>query len=195
MKPHPDNEILKKLFPAVLEYQELAIKHGIKDVFQDNGGKLLQVILILGLKVLPGREGNDAIDEHGREYELKSVNLNLQKQVTTHHHLNPAIIQKYRLVDWIFAAYKGIELVSIYKLQPEELEPLFSKWEKKWHSTGGKDINNPKIPLDFVVKHGKLLYGVNPLVKLATGSEPAITIEGTAAPAIPIGEEADTASA
>jgi hypothetical protein len=29
-------------------------------IFQDNGGKILQILLITGLKVLPGREGNDA---------------------------------------------------------------------------------------------------------------------------------------
>jgi len=32
---------------------------------------------MLGLTVLPGREGNDAKDAHGREYELKSVNIDL----------------------------------------------------------------------------------------------------------------------
>jgi hypothetical protein len=37
-------------------------------------------------------------------------------------------------------------------MTPRDLEPLFSRWEKKWHDDGGKDINNPKVPLDFVVK-------------------------------------------
>jgi Restriction endonuclease PvuII len=165
MKPHADHAKLGQLLPAVREYQALATKHGIKDIFQDNGGKLLQVVLTLGLTVLPGREGNDAKDETGREYELKSVNLDLQKQITTHHHLNPTILDKYRLVDWIFAVYRNIELICIYKMTPESLEPLFSKWEKKWNDDGGKDINNPKIPLDFVVKHGELLHGTVPSSK------------------------------
>ncbi len=162
MKPHEDKALLDKLFPAVQEYQKLATKHGIKDIFQDNGGKLLQVILTLGLTVLPGREGNDAKDEKGREYEMKSVNIDLQRQVTTHHHLNPIIIAKYRLVDWVFAVYSNIELISIYFLTPADLEPLFTKWEEKWNADGGKDINNPKIPLEFVIKHGKLIHGVVP---------------------------------
>lgn len=166
MKPHADKQLLEKLFPAVREYQALAAKHGIKDIFQDNGGKLLQVILTLGLTVLPGREGNDAKDETGREYELKSVNIDLQRQVTTHHHLNPIIIAKYRLVDWIFAIYSNIELISIYLLKPEDLEPLFSKWEEKWNETE-KDINNPKIPLDFIVKHGTLIHGKPPPARAA----------------------------
>ena len=153
-----DKETLEKLFYYVRQYQQLANKHGIGDIFQDNGGKLLQVLLISGLKILPGREGNDAIDETGREYELKSVNVNLTKSFSTHHHLNPVIIKKYRDVDWLFAIYEGIELVSIYLLTPQDLEIFFSRWEEKWHISGGKDINNPKIPVKFVMEKGKVIY-------------------------------------
>ena len=39
MRSHPDAELLRRLFPAVREYQKLAMKHGIPDIFQDNGGK------------------------------------------------------------------------------------------------------------------------------------------------------------
>lgn len=158
MKPHPDVDKLKALYPHVLEYQELAEKHGIDDIFQDNGGKLLQVLLLTGLKDLPGREGNDAVDQYGNEYELKSVNILKTKSFSTHHHMNPVIIAKYRLVDWIFAIYEGIELISIYQLKPTDLEFYYSKWEDKWTNDGNKDINNPKIPLKYVEKHGTLIY-------------------------------------
>jgi hypothetical protein len=30
--------------------------------------------------------------------------------------------------------------------------------EKKWHDSGGKDINNPKIPVKFVREHGKRVF-------------------------------------
>lgn len=153
-----DKEILDRLYMHIRLYQKLAEKHGIGDIFQDNGGKLLQVLLISGLKILPGREGNDAVDETGREYELKSVNINLTKSFSTHHHMNPIIIKKYKNVDWLFAIYEGIELISIHLLTPEVLEPFFSKWEEKWHSSGGKDINNPKIPVRFVKENGKVIY-------------------------------------
>ena len=153
-----DKETLEKLFYYVRQYQLLADKHGIDDIFQDNGGKLLQVLLTSGLKILPGREGNDAIDEFGREYELKSVNVNLTKGFSTHHHLNPTILRKYRGVDWLFAIYEGIELVSIHLLTPEDLETYFSKWEQKWYDSGGKDINNPKIPVKYVIKKGKIVF-------------------------------------
>ncbi len=152
---------INSLMPGIREYQQLADEHGINDIFQDNGGKLLQVLLITNLKILPGREGNDAVDEHGNEYELKSVNIKLTKSFSTHHHMNPIIIKKYRKVGWIFAVYEGIELVEIYKLKPSQLEPYYKKWKEKWHGEGGKDINNPKIPLTFVMEHGELLYKRN----------------------------------
>lgn len=151
-------DMFNLIFPSIMMLQDLALKNGINDIFQDNGGKLLQVLLITGLKDLPGREGNDAVDEEGNEYELKSVNIALTKSFSTHHHMNPTIIAKYRKVDWIFAVYRGIEILEIFRLTPNDIEPYYSKWEKKWKDDGDKDINNPKIPLKFVREHGKLLY-------------------------------------
>lgn len=155
---HADKAKLDKLWPAIREYQRLASEHGIDDIFQDNGGKLLQVLLITGLKRVPGREGNDAVDDDGNEYELKSVNIALTKSFSTHHHMNPTIIAKYRQVPWIFAVYEGIELLEIYRLTATDLEPYYVKWEAKWHADGGKDINNPKIPLTFVREHGTRIF-------------------------------------
>jgi hypothetical protein len=163
MTPHPDRAILDDLFPYIQRYQDLAAQHGINDIFQDNGGKILQVLLVTGLTVIPGREGNDAKDSDGNEFELKSVNIALTKSFSTHHHINPRIIEKYRQVDWIFAVYRGIILLSIYKLTPPALEHYYTKWEEKWHGNKGrKDINNPKIPLKYVMEHGELLYSSEP---------------------------------
>lgn len=158
MPKHSDKDELDRLFPFIREYQVLASKHGIGDIFQDNGGKLLQLLLTTGLKATGGREGNDAIDEAGNEYELKSVNTLLTKSFSTHHHMNPTIIAKYRKVVWFMAVYEGIELKTIYRMEPSRLEPYFSKWEAKWHESGGKDINNPKIPVKFVELNGELFY-------------------------------------
>jgi transcriptional regulator with XRE-family HTH domain len=155
-----DQAVFESCIPALRRYQQLASKYGIGDIFQDNGGKLLQIILITGLKVLPGREGNDAVDATGKECELKSVNRSLTQSFSTHHHLNPTIVSKYRQVDWYFAVYEGIELIALYMLTAQKLEPYFSAWEKKWHESGGKDINNPKIPLKFVESVGTLIHEV-----------------------------------
>lgn len=157
-KVETDKEKFERLFPYVREYQELATKFKINDIFQDNGGKYLQLFMLLGLSTDGAREGNDATDSDGNEYEIKTVNLDLQHQFTTHHHMNPVIIRKYRKVDWYFAAFKNIELQVIYRLKPEPMEFFYAKWEKKWHSDGGKDINNPKIPLTFVMAHGDIVW-------------------------------------
>ncbi|WP_294000697.1 hypothetical protein [Sphaerotilus sp.] len=138
---HPDYARLQALWPSIEEYQRLATQHGIADIFQDNSGKLLQVLLLMGLTILPGREGNDAVDAEGREYELKSVNIELTRGFSTHHHMNPAIIAKYRQVPW----------------------------EAKWHADGGKDINNPKIPVSHIMGSCRLMYGAPPIL----GSRPS----------------------
>jgi len=158
LTPSEDYAELVKLWPNVEELQALASRHGIDDIFQDNGGKLLQVLLLCGLEPLAGREGNDAVDAAGCEYELKSVNIALTTGFSTHHHMNPTIIAKYRQVPWIFAVYHNIALQEVYLLQPGDLEPFYSKWETKWHEDGGKDINNPKIPVSFVREHGTELF-------------------------------------
>ena len=49
---------------------------------------------------------------------------------------------------------------AIWKLTPEQMEPWFKQWEEKWHATGGKDINNPKVARSFVMEHGELLYSI-----------------------------------
>lgn len=149
-----DKQKFDRLFPAVREYQALAYKHNINDIFQDNGGKYLQLLMVLGLATDGSREGNDAVDVEGNEYEIKTVNLELTDQFSTHHHLNPTIIKKYRKVDWFFAPFKGIELQAIFRMKPKDMEFYYSKWEKKWQDDGGKDINNPKVPLKYVIQHG-----------------------------------------
>ncbi|WP_200375079.1 hypothetical protein [Thiocystis violacea] len=165
LTPHDDYRCLLEIWPAIQDYQTLATRHGIDDIFQDNGGKLLQVLLLTGLKILPGREGNDAVDVSGQEYELKSVNIELAKGFSTHHHMNPTIIAKYRKVPWIFAIYRQIALQAIYLLTPADLEFYLAKWEEKWQADGGKDINNPKIPVAYVMDHGTLIHGTPPVLQ------------------------------
>lgn len=154
-----DLERLNAAFTGIQQMQALAHEYGINDILQDNGGKVLQVLIILGLRISPGREGNDAIDAEGAEYELKTVNRSLNKNagITTHHHLNKDILQKYRAVKaWYIAIYEGVELREIYKLYPAELAPLFDHWEQKIASTGIA-LNNPKIPMRYV-RAGERVY-------------------------------------
>lgn len=84
--------------------------------------------------------------------------MHLTQSFSTHHHMNPHILAKYRQVDWIFAVYDGIELSEIYRMTPDQLEPYFAKWAAKWIADGNKDINNPKIPLKFVRQTGMRIF-------------------------------------
>jgi len=51
-------------------------------------------------------------------------------------------------------------------MEPALLEPIFSRWEEKWHASGGKDINNPKIPASFALDSGTFVYGNVPDLKV-----------------------------
>jgi transcriptional regulator with XRE-family HTH domain len=149
---------LDSAFAGLREMQKLADAYGVNDVLQDNGGKVLQVLILLGLRISPGREGNDAVDAEGNEYELKTINRSLRKNagVTTHHHLNKGILDKYRAVKaWYVAIYEGIELKEIYKVYPAQLEELFVLWEVKIQTRG--PLNNPKIPMRYI-RQGELVF-------------------------------------
>ena len=154
---------LQSALEGIRTMQRLADDYGIKDILQDNGGKVLQVLILLGLKISPGREGNDALDAEGNEYELKTINRALNKNagITTHHHLNREILAKYRGVKaWFVAIYDSIELVEIYKVEPLILEPIFQRWEQKLETVAS--LNNPKIPMRYV-KQGERVYPKNTL--------------------------------
>ncbi len=160
-----DTERLEAAFAGIREMQKLATEYGIDDIFQDNGGKLLQVLILSGLRKTKGREGNDAVDAEGNEYELKTINLALNPNagITTHHHLNERILAKYREVKaWIIAIYWGIELADIYRVHPSTLEPKFEEWEARIEN--GEILNNPKIPL-ALVRQGELTYSNPDVVK------------------------------
>jgi hypothetical protein len=153
-----DINTMKSLFPYIRDYQKLANKYKIEDIFQDNGGKILQMFLFTGLSPLGGREGNDARDDSGQEYELKSVNVKLTKSFSTHHHLNHDIIAKYRQVPWIFAVYEDIEIRKIYCVEKQTMEIWYTKWELALSRNGNSPLNNPKVPLSFVESKGVMIY-------------------------------------
>lgn len=157
---HPDLLELQAMMPYIREFQAIASRHGIDDIFQDNGGKVLQLALTLGIQTNLARMGNDATDALGQEYELKTVNARKTSSFSTHHHLNPIILAKYRKVPWIFAVYMGIELQSIYLVQPADLESYFLHWETKLTTEGKDHLNNPKISVTHVRAVGTLLYQV-----------------------------------
>ncbi len=166
-----DLERMEEGFNNLKGLEQLANEYGIFDILQDNGAKVLQVLILLGLKVVDGREGNDAKDDEGNEYELKTINIAPRKNepkkrntgVTTHHHMNKDILDKYRNVKaWYIGVYNDIELAEIWEVHPSILENLFSDWEKRVVEKGVQ-LNNPKFPLKLV-RTGKLVYPDAPVL-------------------------------
>lgn len=149
---------LERLLPALGDYQRLAARLGIFDIFQDNGGKTLQILLRAHLHLAPGRHGFDAVDGEGRGYEIKSLNRLLVSGFSTHHHLGPGVIEHYRGCLWAFAVFAGIDLERIYTVAPSELEPCFERWERRLIEKNTQHLNNPKIPLRLVEQTGRLIY-------------------------------------
>ena len=151
---------IETLWESLHDLAALAAQYGINDIFQDNGAKVLQQLIYLNMRFLPGREGNDCISESGTEWEMKSINLETSASgFSTNHHTNHVIIAKYRKVPWTFAIYNGINLSEIYIMTPKMLEPVYRHWEEKLKTM--THLNNPKIPVSFVRLHGIKVYPIN----------------------------------
>ncbi len=137
--------------------QGIAAEFGISNIFQDNGAEILQQLIYLNFKVVPGREGNDGVDRNGCQWEMKSLDISKgNKGITTNHHLTQGIIDKYRTVPWSLSIYDGIKLKKIYVIKREIMEPLYQKWEEILKTRS--HLNNPKIPLKYIEENAVLIY-------------------------------------
>lgn len=152
-----DKTAVDILWKQLATLQEIAEEFGISNIFQDNGAEILQQLIYLNMAAVPGREGNDGVDINGCEWEMKSLDISKgNKGITTNHHLNAAIIEKYKTVPWSVSLYDGIILKKIYVIGSKQLQPMFDKWEKELETK--TSLNNPKIPLKFIEEHGILIY-------------------------------------
>lgn len=146
--------------------EALAARYGINDIAQDNNLKLLQTLVYFDLQNQAGREGSDAIDRYGHEWELKTANIDLVTGFSTNHHTNHERIAQFRQERWLFSIYRGISLQEVYAMSPRTLEPYFAEWTNKVNEkmAAGMDnphINNPKIPIKFVCANGIKVYPVD----------------------------------
>jgi len=149
---------IESVWPGVEALQDLADQYGIPDVFQDAGGKMLQLAVATGLDLIPGRTGPDARDRMGNLYEVKTVDLSNKTKggFTTNHHLTRDTISRYRSRRWVFAIYERITLMEAYLVEATDLDPIFRKWEFDLRS---KDhINNPKISSEYIREVGTVMY-------------------------------------
>lgn len=148
---------LDDIWPEVERLQNLADAYGIKDIFQDAGGKMLQLVIACGLDIVVGRTGPDAMDRIGNFYEIKTIDLaGKATGFSTNHHLNHDTIARFRNRRFVFAIYDRITLMEAYLVEAIDLEPLFERWTQVLDT---KDhINNPKIPVDWVREVGTTMY-------------------------------------
>jgi hypothetical protein len=153
------------------QLQHAATTHGIHNVFDDGGYKELLLLTLFNLRKLD-RGGDDAEDIHGRHYEIKTVarvsysgRRKTNLAVTTEHTLTLNNLARYRSAFlWIIAVFDQSMPEVIYEIEPARLEPYFSIWEVKLASQGlaiggaPNHLNNPKIPLSFVARHGVRIW-------------------------------------
>lgn len=168
--------------------QDMAAVHGIHNVFDDNGYKDLLLLTLFGLRKL-GREGDDAIDAEGRQFETKTVARMSSKgerkatlSVTTEHTMTLANIERYRRTFmWIVAVFDGAEPEAIWEIKASALEPFFTLWEKKLRELDEYErpvrdhLNNPKVPLAFIAEQGVQVW---PPQEAAPGYAPPATDAG-----------------
>lgn len=148
--------------------QNEATKSNIISVFDDGGYRELLLTKMFGLSKVAGRHGDDGVDlETGNQYELKTVNLidtkgnlRIRPGITTCHHVNHEIINRYRAVEAFLVGIFFInEPVRIYEISPQKLEPYFKQWEDRLNNEPNLNhINNPKISFVDIMNQGTLLY-------------------------------------
>lgn len=152
-----------------IRLQAEASGHLIHNVFDDGGYKELILLRMFNLRKL-FRVGDDAEDADGRRYEIKTVarvgsagERKTRLEVTTEHTLTKANLERYRRTFlWIVAVFDQAHPEAIYEITPQALEPYFAKWETaldqqealRAPGSAAVHLNNRKIPLTFVAKHG-----------------------------------------
>jgi hypothetical protein len=136
----------------------------IFNVFDDGGYRTLLLLTMFNLtKPNKGRLGDDAIDQHGNRYELKTINLirtngevrTSYPGVTTEHTLRQQNVDRYRACDaWIIGVFIGNRPLDVWVVPSAALEPYYCEWERQIAAAPNHELNNPKIPIGFVAKVG-----------------------------------------
>jgi len=164
---------ITEILELAAKLQEHGTKNEIVSVFDDGGYRELLMGKLFGLQLHKGRHGDDATDSEGHNYELKTVNLvdtsgKLRKNpgVTTCHHVNPIIIQRYRgLHAWLVGIFFVNEPVEIYELDPQFVSRTLDTWENRLRDEDITHINNPKLKFQDIREHGILHYRNDVLAK------------------------------
>lgn len=133
--------------------------YGIHNIYKDSNLQQLQQALYLGLAFQPSRQSVDAIDCYGHPWELKSLNIkNKKREFCTSNPMSLSVLGRYASCHFAFSFYEDSELRQIYVMPSSALTPLIHRWSMMIKAGGGRGLNNPKIPVDFVLENGYLAY-------------------------------------
>jgi len=148
---------LETVWDGVLAFQNLAEHYGVHDIFQDAGGKMVQLAVATGVELVEDRNGPDAVDRIGNQYEIKSTDIaKTTGGFSTNHHLNHATIKKFSSRRFIFAIYEGITLMEAYFVEAKQLEPYFANWRRKLKTK--THLNKPIITVKCIREKGTVAY-------------------------------------
>lgn len=163
---------ISEIVNIATKLQKFGTVRNIVSVFDDGGYRELLLATLFNLTLHKGRHGDDASDEETHRYELKTVNLvdtsgKLRRKpgITTCHHVNFDIINRYRNVNWLIGIFFVNEPVEIYEVTPEKLKSFFDSWENRLKEEKINHINNPKLPFDFIRQNGTKHFENKDLVK------------------------------
>jgi len=159
-----DVDRLNNLMGSLRKLQLLGDEKGVKDVFSSSGMRLLQILIVTGLKGLESRDDYDAVDVGGNKYEIKTLNNKTIRAFPTHSRMSEKVIERYEKVDWIFAIYDGVELREIYCVRKQQMGLFYEKWRARLSNNQDKEKEpkwkavNPRISLSFVRDYGQLIF-------------------------------------
>lgn len=150
-------EQLDEFIVSNQKLEEFASQYGIKNIYQDSNLQQLQQALYLGLSFQPARQSNDAVDDYGCPWELKSLTLSKHiRGFSTSNPLSLKVLNRYRKCNFAFSIYENSLLSSIYIASPKQMKGIFDKFERRILTLG--EPNNPKIPLDYVYRNAIKVY-------------------------------------
>lgn len=162
---------ISELIDIASKLQKFGTEKNIVSVFDDGGYRELLLATLFGLNLHIGRHGDDVTDSENN-YEFKTVNLvdtsgRLRKNpgITTCHHVNHEIINRYRhLHGWLIGIFFINEPVEIYELPASAFSTYLDAWENRLNTENIAHINNPKIRFTDVRAHGIKHYENKDLV-------------------------------
>lgn len=150
---------LQTVVSGLAQLQDLAAQYGVVGSLAGTGGRLLQVLLLLGLRGVSADGGWTAADNAGATYQVRVLTHGGGRLVNVPlgEHIDGARLAAYRAASaWYVAIYRPAALHLIYRLEPALLASRLDCWGRVVEQ--GKSVPNPAIPMTLV-RRGEVVYG------------------------------------